>query len=992
MSGQIKLPAGYTLEGQVKPPAGYTLEEKSAESTPIRKPLEMPKRPGFLSIAGEAIANTAGDIFAPVEAAARTIAGIPGFMVGTAATLGAKTLGGKNWQEAREVGSKVAETLSGGPTTITRNAPFFQEMASPLMAPFALPGMAAQALAPEDPEIRAMLATAADVAMLIGPALKGNLKARLKGLQERAKAGKVNPAEVKAFVEKLEEVKAKQAEPGVAPDIAKAKAMEAAGVASEGASPVTPSPLAAEGSIRGGQIMPNMELPKRVGPINLERLDIDKEAKINIANIEDRLHAERQAAKAGHRWDEVAEKAKVRGAAVDIGEQLGRTYEEVMAEFGKRTSGEGGLDVAVLAAREVLATAHRDFMEAFRQYRANPTPEGQALVEMMRGRVEEVQRTVGAGSSNVGRALNIHKKIVKAKDYLLNKQMDMVFKELGKERLDQEAMDIIAALDGSDPTAVMKFLAEKRPATFRQKAFELWMNSILTNPLTHAKNITSNAVTMLWRAGETGISEGPGVASANAIGTLRGVKDGFKLAWERMKGDIDPNDVSKIEVPTRAIKGKLGHIVRTPTRALGAEDAVFKTAIYEGKIYSEAYKQATREGLRGQERRARVEEIAKNPTEGMKKAAHEEALYGTFNDKLSGIAADVARMRQRSAVPVEFIIPFVRTPYNVAKYGLQRTVLGIPDLIIKARKGTIPRSEVVKRAASIGFTTAANVAIAQMIMDGTITGSGPTDPKERATLYAQGWQPRSVKLGNTYYGYGGIEPLSTIFGIYADFWDIKHRATNLESNKIVGLVASSLRNNLLDKTFMSGLMNVLKASDDPERYGADWVKQMSGSVVPAVVAGTARSLDPNLREAQSIIDTIKSRIPGLTGQVPEKLGPFGETSRRAGTPLSRMFSPVPMSQAIDDPVYKELGRLGIRISTPTLTVKGGNGKAEKAPREEQRRLIRAAMPDVKAAVLRVINSPQYQRMPDEVKKKFIESQMNKTRAFQRKLFILENKQ
>lgn len=762
-------------------------------------------------------------------------------------------------------------------------------------------------------------------------------------------------------------------------DIAKAKAMEAAGIKPEaiGETPAPPSPLGqpgVEGNVAAGMMIPGMEMPKYAGRLNVSRIEADHATMQSLAQAALDVEPNRATGPRGKVSFE-----EMDATATDLGLSGGAS--ELAAKLKGKVK---NLPEYMKAVRDKNVDIHNAFEAAREKYAQDPTTANLALMNEANIQRHVFTLEVLQDQGEIARALAFMRSNATATGEVNPAAIPKLLKKLGIAEI---TPDLVAHIESLPPEARVKFLAQIKPATTRQKIFEVWMNMILSNPLTHAVNMTSNAATLLWRAGENMIGEGPGAASANAVGTMRGIKDGLKLAWERMKGNIDPNDVSKLEIPTQAIKGKKGEVVRIPSKFLGAEDALFKTAIYEGKIYSEAYKQATTEGLKGQARRARVEEIAQKPTEAMQKVAQQEALYLTFNDKLNGIAADVAKMRQRSKIPIEFIIPFVRTPYNIAKFGLQRTPLGIPDLIGKARSGEIPKAEVVKRAASIGLTTAANIAIAQMVMDGTITGSGPKDPKERAQLYAQGWQPRSVKIGDTYYGYGRLEPISTIFGIYADFWDIKHRATDMEANKIVGLVATSLKNNLLDKTFMSGLMNLVKASDDPGRYGSDWVQQMGGSVVPAVVAGAARAIDPNLREAQSVLDTIKSRIPGMTQQVSARLGPFGETSQRAGTPLSRMFSPVPMSKAIDDPVYKELDRLGIRISTPMLTVKG-----EKAPREDQRRLIQAAMPDVKAAVLRIIGTPYYKAMPDENKKKFLESQMNKTRAFQRKLFIMENKQ
>ena len=37
--------------------------------------------------------------------------------------------------------------------------------------------------------------------------------------------------------------------------------------------------------------------------------------------------------------------------------------------------------------------------------------------------------------------------------------------------------------------------------------------------------------------------------------------------------------------------------------------------------------------------------------------------------------------------------------------------------------------------------------------NGNLTGSGPSDPAERAVLRSTGWQPNSIQLGNKYYSY-----------------------------------------------------------------------------------------------------------------------------------------------------------------------------------------------------------------------------------------------
>src|SRR3546814_13048383 len=67
----------------------------------------------------------------------------------------------------------------------------------------------------------------------------------------------------------------------------------------------------------------------------------------------------------------------------------------------------------------------------------------------------------------------------------------------------------------------------------------------------------------------------------------------------------------------------------------------------------------------------------------------------------------------------------------------------------------------------------------------------------------------------------------------------------------------------------------------PERYGRNYVARLAGSMaVPAMVSQMASATDPNLREARNILDTIKSRVPGLSDELPERLDLWGQPLAR----------------------------------------------------------------------------------------------------------------
>lgn len=74
-------------------------------------------------------------------------------------------------------------------------------------------------------------------------------------------------------------------------------------------------------------------------------------------------------------------------------------------------------------------------------------------------------------------------------------------------------------------------------------------------------------------------------------------------------------------------------------------------------------------------------------------------------------------------------------------------------------------------------------------------------------LYATGWQPYSVRIGDTWYSYARLEPLGLLLGIAAD---MKENASNIdeaiadgkvkpaEVDKIASMLTFSVAENLAD--------------------------------------------------------------------------------------------------------------------------------------------------------------------------------------------------
>src|SRR3546814_1062097 len=86
--------------------------------------------------------------------------------------------------------------------------------------------------------------------------------------------------------------------------------------------------------------------------------------------------------------------------------------------------------------------------------------------------------------------------------------------------------------------------------------------------------------------------------------------------------------------------------------------------------------------------------------------------------------------------------------------------------------------------------------------------------------------------------------------------------------------------------------------------------------VPAMVSQMASATDPNLREARNILDTIKSRVPGLSDELPERLNLWGQPLARGKSFGPDLVSPVWVSTERNDPLMSEVARLRLGLSKP----------------------------------------------------------------------------
>jgi hypothetical protein len=428
-----------------------------------------------------------------------------------------------------------------------------------------------------------------------------------------------------------------------------------------------------------------------------------------------------------------------------------------------------------------------------------------------------------------------------------------------------------------------------------------------------------------------------------------------------LSGEFDLADAPGFEkTGQQAIKGKVGDVVRMPSTILSRQTNMMYVLSYYGELNAQAARVALTEGLEGQELAARQEYLVQHPTTEMTKAANDTAMHNTFQRDLGKFGKSVQRAIQSDPSGLlKYIAPFVKTPINIAKEGAYYSPYGL-------LKGTLKGDLDLQARGAVGSALAAGVAY--LALNGHITGGGPVNPAKRATLEATGWQPYSVKIGDKYISYRRLEPVGLTLALVADaVHSMTHGDAEVVSQSKADNAVSHVARSLQDVAFLPTLTNLTEAITNPGARAKGFIARQAASFIPALVKDIAQATDRTVRRPTGVTQTLESRLPGLTQNVPAAIDIAGKPVQH---PISALggANPFPFSTAKDDPVVNELARLGISTPLPPTQIKY-RGKPTPLTEAERQSFAQAEGQELYRRVAKLIQSGAWQRRSDDQKRK-----------------------
>jgi hypothetical protein len=632
-------------------------------------------------------------------------------------------------------------------------------------------------------------------------------------------------------------------------------------------------------------------------------------------------------------------------------------------------------DVAKSGSDEDVAL----FMQAMTQHRA-------------------IQQQVSGLTAEAGRALGSFRIMAES-----SKQQEKAIKEAldgsgGAERI----KDIAEKMgDMKNAHQLNKFIEGATKATKLDMVYEVWINALLSNPATHMVNILGNSISagviigerkiasLIGQARGSADSVALGEAGAQFKGMVEGAKEGLRLAYQVMKTGDPTDPLQKIEsakyksltAENLNLTGtagwfadKIGNGVRMPGRSLMAGDELFKTVGYRMELNAIAHRTGIQEGLEGEALAQRISDILASPPENLHIQAIDAGRYQTFTKGLD--EAGQLAQKFREVVPfAKVIMPFIRTPVNIVKFIGERTLLASlsPKIQAEFKAGGARRDLAL---AKIATGTTLMAIGSDYAASGDITGKGPINWEQRQMLMASGWQPYSIKVGDTYYSYNRLDPIGAFLGLSADMTDIiLHSDDEADALDVATASIASIGQNVTSKTYLRGVSEFFEMFNSVSQEAGDnnepakrWLSRLAGTVVPSFVAGVERAVSPELSATYGIFDSISSRIPGLSESLPPRRNVFGDPIVLQGGLGPDILSPIYTSTMKDDPVINEIINQSAKIGMPGKTING----VKLTPEQYDRFVVLSSGKDnkytknvnVKSKLAEIFRSNQYQRATD----------------------------
>lgn len=589
---------------------------------------------------------------------------------------------------------------------------------------------------------------------------------------------------------------------------------------------------------------------------------------------------------------------------------------------------------------------------------------------------------------------------------------------------------------------VYKQLGQQVPMTTMQKLDSWRYFAMLGNPRTHIRNIVGNKVMGYIQQAKNHLAGTiEDILLRNSDDRQFTTKIADKKTKEFAKADIENvldrlgltenkyNPKSRIEQNQKVFKSEfmnktIGKLMEFNDMALEAEDGWGLKAMYPKALAQ--YITANN---------IDVDNITDAQLAKARNFAIRQAEEATFHQD-NAIASAISQFEGKNNLTrfaTGAILPFKKTPMNVAAEGIQYSPIGLLDSLtrgsINLRKGKINVHEYID-GISKGLTGTGIALLGYALTEaGILKASGGDDQDKNNFESAQGKQNYSLKVGEKTYSLDWLAPTGIPLFMGSELYQLASQKVKEKgeknntpevaksATKILNSMATAM-NPLSEMSMISGLTSTLQSyasgNKGLENLGLNATKSYVGQFVPTILGQVAKTFDDKERSTTSTesdplpkaLDTlgnqIKSKIPGLRQTLPTKTDIWGKDVENEGNIIEKGLNAgvFPWSSKKvneNNPTNKEISKLYDETLDKSVLPSNSIDKVLNIDKEkyrlsnEQYSKLKKMYGEINYKVLSdLTSSPEYKEMNDEQKVKAISDIYKYSKAQIKSQYAQEN--
>jgi hypothetical protein len=471
-----------------------------------------------------------------------------------------------------------------------------------------------------------------------------------------------------------------------------------------------------------------------------------------------------------------------------------------------------------------------------------------------------------------------------------------------------------AEVDFNDAKQVVRFYRKFVKPGFWDYFNELRYSSMLSSVNTHIVNAVSNVINSTlqvprktlaggfdWAlSGLTGKQRQEFVSEVPKFigGSLSKLPEAVENARKAIGGEqaITNLDVGR-NLP---VGGKFSAVIGTPTRILEAGDQFFKTMLRSGEASS-----LTEKGKRlGKSIRPDLiqSDAEKKALETLFRQKLGSRGQGFIVDAMDNTAAHLSVFRKSENPLIKavanVVVPFIQTPTNILKQGVEYSPLGFVNLI--GSKG-----RTADRLAKATIGSMVSYSVGNAVAGADTTWDIPENSTARAAFYAAGKVPYSIKIGDKWASFQNLGPIGYPVAMAVAIKEaVKTRDFDDNSIKTAGRTAALMASYFTDQSYMRGLGDLLDAMRGDEYKINRMVSSPAQQSVPfgSFLGWVSRIVDPIYRKVDysrgiptSVVQNIQARMPFASKKLPPYISPTGEPQERKNL-LANQVSPFKLAK------------------------------------------------------------------------------------------------